>query len=258
MVIDEKAFNETYAAFLEAGKPLTPPELRKMFVSYESSRHQAQSPVVGDLPARIKYTVADNIVIEGRTKSDVVQDVWDELKPYLHPTATTQQSDAELSFQYRVKPWMAACFGDEIANDKVERNHRFIEEALELVQSCGGTKEECHMLVDYVFSRPTGDPVQESGGVMVTHAALCLANNLDMHQSGELELKRIWGKVEQIREKQKNKPRNSPLPQHTATDRDDWETIKGTLEPIKDCGWHGKWRIRKVIALIDAKLAGGV
>jgi len=120
-------------------------------------------------------------------------------------------------FQHRVQPWMRACFGDAIAGDKVERNHRFLEEALELVQACGCTENEAHQLVAYTFGRPIGEPAQEVGGVMVTLAALCLAQGLDMHSAGETELARIWTKVEQIRAKQAAKPKHSPLPVATAT-----------------------------------------
>ncbi|WP_276841698.1 hypothetical protein [Herbaspirillum huttiense] len=115
-------------------------------------------------------------------------------------------------FQDCVQPWMMACFGATISNDLVERNHRFLEEALELVQSTGCTQSEAHQLVDYVFGRPVGEPVQEVGGVMVTLAALCLAAKMDMHAAGETELARIWTKVEQIRAKQAAKPKHSPLP----------------------------------------------
>jgi hypothetical protein len=114
--------------------------------------------------------------------------------------------------QQRVQPWMTACFGPAISADTQERNHRFIEEALELVQACGATQSEAHQLVDYVYGRPVGEKVQEVGGVMVTLAALCLAQGLDMHQAGEVELARIWTKVEQIRAKQAAKPKHSPLP----------------------------------------------
>ena len=117
------------------------------------------------------------------------------------------------TFQSRVKPWLLECFGETIANDKQERNHRFLEEALELVQSLNCTKEEAHQLVDYVFSREIGEPYQEVGGVMVTLASLCLANDLDMHENGETELTRIWTKVEKIRAKQAAKPKHSPLPE---------------------------------------------
>ena len=83
---------------------------------------------------------------------------------------------------------MQECFGPVISADTVERYHRFIEEALELVQACGGTREDCHTLVDYVFNRPVRDPVQEMSGVMVTLAALCLTQHLKMHGAGETEL----------------------------------------------------------------------
>lgn len=119
-------------------------------------------------------------------------------------------------FQQRVQPWMMACFGAEISADREERNHRFLEEALELVQSCGCSASEAHQLVDYVYGRPVGEPVQEVGGVMVTLAALCLANGLDMHAAGETELARIWTKVDAIRAKQAAKPKHSPLPAATA------------------------------------------
>ena len=121
---------------------------------------------------------------------------------------------AASKFQQRVQPWLLECFGAEIAADRVERNHRFLEESLELVQSLGCTASEAHQLVDYVFCRPVGDPPQEAGGVMVTLAALCLASGLDMHDAGEVELARISAPelVAKIRAKQAAKPKHSPLP----------------------------------------------
>jgi hypothetical protein len=115
-------------------------------------------------------------------------------------------------FQERVQPWMLECFGPEVAADKIERNHRFFEEATEAVQANGMTRSEAHQLVDYTFDRPIGELHQEIGGVMVTLAALCLASGQDMHAAGETELARIWTKVEAIRAKQAAKPKHSPLP----------------------------------------------
>ncbi|MDR6381781.1 hypothetical protein [Paraburkholderia caribensis] len=122
------------------------------------------------------------------------------------------------SFQARVQPWMQACFGSEISADRVERNHRFFEEATELVQANGMTRSEAHQLVDYTFNRPVGDLHQEVGGVMVTLAALCLASGQDMHAAGETELARINRPdvVIRIRAKQASKPKHSPLPEYVA------------------------------------------
>lgn len=126
--------------------------------------------------------------------------------------ALSSQPVADAPFQDRVKPWMLACFGEEISNDKLERCDRFIEEALELVQAIGYSTERAHALVDYVFNRDIGEPHQEVGGVMVTLAALCLASGLDMNKAAEDELARIWTKVEKIRAKQAAKPTGSALP----------------------------------------------
>lgn len=115
-------------------------------------------------------------------------------------------------FQVRVRDWMTKCFGRDIAEDVTERNHRFLEEALELVQSQGCTASEAHQLVDYVYGRPMGDSPQEVGGVMVTLAALCDAIDIDMLDAAEKELARIWTRIDQIRAKQAAKPRHSPLP----------------------------------------------
>jgi len=140
------------------------------------------------------------------------------------------------SFQERVQPWMIACFGEEISKDRTERNHRFLEEALELVQATGCTQSEAHQLVDYVFLRRAGEPAQEVGGVMVTLAALCLAQQMDMHEAGETELARIWTKVEQIRAKQAAKPKHSPLP--IAVEADARPVAGGRLRP-KHIGYPG-------------------
>lgn len=116
------------------------------------------------------------------------------------------------SFQHRVHRWILHCFGAEIGADKVERNHRFIEEALELVQAGGCTASEARQLVDYVYGRPTGDLHQEVGGVMNTLAALCTAYGVELDEAAETELSRVWQKSDQIRAKQAAKPKHSPLP----------------------------------------------
>lgn len=165
---------------------------------------------------------------------------------------------APQSFQSRVKPWLDACFGPEIAGDKIERNHRFLEEALEAVQSAGCTQSEAHQLVDYVFGRPSGDLMQEVGGVMNTLAALCLAHGIDMAAAGETELARVWTKVKAIRAKQAAKPKHGPLPGPSdaapAPQGDGWRPIESApkdqlievyapsregLNPIVSlCEWH--------------------
>ena len=132
---------------------------------------------------------------------------YDLDKPALLHSISTQQM--------QVDDWMLECFGEEISSNKQERNFRFLEEALELVQSCGATKEEAMKLVDYVFDRPVGVLIQEVGGVMVTLYALCNTNNVDVMDAAQIEINRITQPeiMEKIRAKQAAKLiKAGPLP----------------------------------------------
>lgn len=151
------------------------------------------------------------IMVGKRKAANIPMDPMAILIQHARDSLTDQ---AKPLFQHSVYRWLHECFGEEIAKDRVERNHRFLEEALELVQSLNCTAEEAHQLVDYVFSRPVGEPTQETGGVMVTLAALCSANYINMNHCGQVELDRIHSPevMEKIRAKQAAKPKHSPLP----------------------------------------------
>lgn len=111
------------------------------------------------------------------------------------------------SFQPRVYTWLVKCFGKETADKHDERRQRFCEEALELVQAAGGSREMAHAMVDYVFDRPIGELEQEIGGAQTTMAALAQAFNIDMDVAREKELARAESKTEEIRVKWATKPK---------------------------------------------------
>jgi hypothetical protein len=119
-------------------------------------------------------------------------------------------------YQDRVTRWLKACFGDSVATDRTERSHRFLEEALELVQACGCTEAEARQLVRYVYSRPEGEVKQEVGGVAVTLAALCHAQGIDLETASWAEVERIEQPeiMKRIRVKQATKPKVGPLPEY--------------------------------------------
>jgi hypothetical protein len=117
------------------------------------------------------------------------------------------------SYQSRVEEWLIACFPRSVRSDGEERTHRFLEEALELAQANGCSREDAQALVEYVYSKPAGRPALEVGGVMVTLASLCSATGIDMADAGDRELKRNWERIDTIRLKQAAKPHGSPLPQ---------------------------------------------
>ncbi len=75
--------------------------------------------------------------------------------------------------------------------DTEERVLRFLEEATELAQAEGLTKERALRVLDYVFSRPVGEKSQEVGGVAVTLAVYCEMAGLDLHSAALNELNRV-------------------------------------------------------------------
>lgn len=134
--------------------------------------------------------------------------------------------------------WMYRCFPEGVIYDKTERNFRFLEEALELVQANGATKEEALILVDYVFGREVGETVQEVGGVMVTLAALCNVLNINMESAYWQEHNRISRTeiIAKIRKKQETKPKGSSLPGKATDVTPMFETKDGIyLFEFDDC-----------------------
>jgi hypothetical protein len=116
-------------------------------------------------------------------------------------------------FQKKIATWMEECFGKVIPYDRTERNHWFLEEALELVRSLDCSKADALALVDCVYGRKAGNPPQEVGGVMVTLAALCNVHKINIAHEATTESIRIWNKIDEIREKQAKKPPHSARPQ---------------------------------------------
>lgn len=110
--------------------------------------------------------------------------------------------------QDEVGRWMSECFDSEVISDLTERNARFFEEATELVQAGGYSREAAHRMVDYVYDRPVGEITQEVGGVMVTLLALGNTRLIDVMHCLQVEVRRIWTKIPQIRAKQAQKPKN--------------------------------------------------
>lgn len=123
-----------------------------------------------------------------------------------------------LSFQKRCVQWAIECFGLKIVNNLRERDLRFAEEAIELVQARGNvTEEEFVRLVRFTYKRPVGEVPQEVGGVMTTLAVLCeteaVEENgekvpLDMFKAGETEYQRVLTEIPRIRAKNEVKRQN--------------------------------------------------
>ncbi len=122
------------------------------------------------------------------------------------------RANPDEGFQARVYDWMAKCFMRPDSMLPAQRSFRFIEEALELVQASGTSREEVLRLVEYVYGRPPGIIAQEIGGVMVSLSGLATSFGLSMEYAGNAELVRCEENTEKIRAKDLVKPQRSPLP----------------------------------------------
>lgn len=122
----------------------------------------------------------------------------------------TRSSGNDASYQSEAYRWCVRTFDEDYAADKSQRNARFLEEALELVQSLGMTRSDASRVLDFVFGRTAGEPAQELGGTMVTLAVLAEANGLDIPSAARTELDACWRRMDQIREKSKLKPKTGP------------------------------------------------
>lgn len=116
------------------------------------------------------------------------------------------EDTARSTFQERTQDWLIRCLGSHAALDPTQRNQRFLEEALELVQARGCTESEALQLVRYVYDRPAGEVAQEIGGVMLSLAGLCAASSHNMNACGERELARVCSKLDEVRAKHELKP----------------------------------------------------
>lgn len=116
-----------------------------------------------------------------------------------------------MDLQTRIYQWCIACLGAPHAHDPIIRGLRFLEEAVELGQSVGLTRQEAAAIVDMVYRNPPGDRDQEIGGCSITLHALASAVGTDVETAGEQEYARINTPEMMARIRQRNltKPERS-------------------------------------------------
>ena len=126
-----------------------------------------------------------------------------------------------MNYQLKISEWMEKTFSQDYKTtnpDDAHHSHtrilRFMEEAIELFQAEGLSREKFNEVADYVWNRPQGQINQEVGGVMVTLTAYCISKNIDLMTEGWREFYRIDTEEmrAKIRKKQEEKPNGLPAP----------------------------------------------
>lgn len=103
-------------------------------------------------------------------------------------------------------PWLYGIFGD-LAYRPEYRGARLVEEALEMAQAVGLSRDSCHELVDYVYEKEPGDPLQEMGGVLLTALALAERLGYDVEDAATMEFARCLRMDDAAKAKMRDKPR---------------------------------------------------
>lgn len=110
--------------------------------------------------------------------------------------------------QQQIRIWVESRLGKE-AMDTHERGRRHHEESTELFQALGGTREEAHRIVDHVFDKPIGDPVQELGGAILTLLGCAEGKGVELGHCAHKELTRIFAlPPEKFQKRQEENIRN--------------------------------------------------
>jgi NTP pyrophosphatase (non-canonical NTP hydrolase) len=94
----------------------------------------------------------------------------------------------------RAYDWAKRVFGGPSVTSKTERAMRVAEEALELLQAEGVASDSAYRLVDEIWARPKGDPVQELGGLMNTVMIYSHAVGVSIQDAFTLEMQRVESK----------------------------------------------------------------
>lgn len=120
---------------------------------------------------------------------------------------------AREDFQARVSAAHNALFHDD-PTDLAERRDRFGEEANEVQQALGQTRDAAHQLVDYTYDRAIGDPEKEIGAAALTLASLCVVGGYSMMQCAEADLEKLQQPetIARIRAKRSTRHGRGPLP----------------------------------------------
>ncbi len=90
-----------------------------------------------------------------------------------------------------VGSWVARTFGVAVSQNLKERATRVVEEAIELAQAEGVDYRVIEDLLNHVWRKTPGHPLQEVGGIGVTLLAYCEAKGISAETQEMNEVERV-------------------------------------------------------------------
>jgi hypothetical protein len=121
------------------------------------------------------------------------------------PYFATPTDVSRRTLQDGLAEWLIEAIGEDTLRDPKARAMRVLEEAVELAQAVGISREKAYEQVDNTYDRPPGEPSQEIAGVI--NSALLAAEGIGQSGIwlGAQELRRAWRDINLIRAKQRDK-----------------------------------------------------
>lgn len=107
--------------------------------------------------------------------------------------AAEERAGGVEGLQPKIATWVIQCFG-ELAMRPHERACRLLEEVIELAQAEGIDRSIVDRSVAHVYSKPPGEPLQESGGVAITFLAYLQAKGATFDAVAQTEFDRVQSK----------------------------------------------------------------
>lgn len=101
-----------------------------------------------------------------------------------------RQAFDQTHLENRVREWVVSRIGPEHMTTR-ERAMRLLEEAIELAQAEGVTREQVDCQVAYTYSSKPGDPRQEASGVAICLYGWASAAGATLQEIGLAEMERI-------------------------------------------------------------------
>lgn len=137
--------------------------------------------------------------------------------------------------QLKTHDWFNSTFKRDIQGEgqATDRANRFVEEALELVQAIGITKESIRLQLDRVYSRPVGEVKQEIGGTILTLSLIASSQDLLMDDCWSAAIEDGYARQAKIRAKDAAKRKDSPLPGDIDT-----VEVAPVLDKFKGCTFY--------------------
>ena len=124
------------------------------------------------------------------------------------PIALASSAYSIGDFQCGIADWITSCWDKNRLFHKRESNLRFAEEAIELMQAVGLSRDDVSSMQDYIYNRKKGDIDNEIGGVLVTLAGLATAHMINMEGVARDSLLSCWARSLHIRQKNETKPKH--------------------------------------------------